>query len=314
MLDPYDFYIYSVLGLEEPREPEPNLIWGDVFHKGLEYLIEIPYQREEFTPEDWGRVLEAVQDRLKNEWPQAEPTYFKSIRNMLTLYNDSYKADYGAIETEKKFTVEYTTDTGNFVTLRGKADGVNAEHRLLIEHKCKRKIDFNQTVWETPHDLQVNLYCLALNTRTVIYDLIRIPDTQWALPPKRQYERPESYIDSLYTERTWGDFPIFRKKHLWIQQARDIELTDESVDYYRRVMIDPQIDRLCEYWEIVNDPNFDFQNPKHFSRSFYKTPIRHFDASRTLSYKGPYWNHRVGQLELEDLIPVTSFYSELEDD
>ena len=32
---PYRFYLYAGLGLEQPGEPEPNLIWGDICHKGL---------------------------------------------------------------------------------------------------------------------------------------------------------------------------------------------------------------------------------------------------------------------------------------
>lgn len=316
--DPYQFYIYAGLGLEEPKDPEPNLVWGDTFHRGLEHVIAIPYQLNEFTPEDWAQTFEVVDTHLNEKWPMAPHTYALSIQHMLPLYDDSYKCEYGKFITEQKFQQEYTTRSGNLVSLRGKADGVQYLDNdtfgdVLVEHKCKGKIDINQTYAETPFDLQVTLYCKVFDTRTVIYDLIRIPDTQWSLPPKRQFESPKNYIKNLYYDRLWGDFPVTKKKHLWIQQTT-INLTDEQIECNMAEMVDPIIDRLCMYYEYVSDSNFDFQNPSHYNHLFHKTPIRHFDPSRTASFKGPYWNHRTGNLDLEDMVPVNSFYAELDDE
>lgn len=310
---PYQFYIYAGLGLEEPKEPEPNLVWGDTFHRGLEHIIEIPYQLHEFTPEDWATTQEVVEHHLRDKWPMAPQTYCLSINHMLPLYDDSYKTEYGTFRTEQKLSHLHTTRTGNKVLLRGKADAVNVSNEILVEHKCKGKIDINQTYAESPYDLQVTMYSFILGTRTVIYDLVRIPDTQWSLPPKRQYESPKNYIKNLYFERAWGDFPVTKKKHLWLQQTT-INLTDEQVELNMAEMVDPIIDKLCAYYDYVSDSNFDFQNPDHYNKLFYKTPIRHFDPARTASFKGPYWNHRVGALDLDCMVPVHSFYAELEDE
>jgi len=309
---PYRFYLYAGLGLEEPVEPEPNLIWGDICHKGLELLIEKKWERTEFTPEDWEEIYGGVEEHIKSDWPGAPITFLPSIKQMLTLYNDEYKQTYGEFVTENKFQVEHTTPNGNLVSLRGKADGWNQEHKVLVEHKCKGKIDIQQTMRETPTDLQVNVYSYVLGTRTIIYDLIRIPDTQWSLPPKRQYENPVSYIKSLYDKREWGDYPIFTKKHKWIQQMI-IELNDEAVQQVMDETINPLIDKLCVYWDYVNQPNFDHDDPKFYNHIFYKTPIRHFDPSRTQSYKCSYWNLLTDSIGIEDLVPVKSFYAELDE-
>lgn len=304
---PLRFYIYAGLGLTDLRKPEPNLVWGDTCHIGLENLIEIPYQSIDFSDTDWEKIDKAVDEHMANEWPEAPANYAISIKNMLRLYDDSFKME-GKFETELKFQEPYTTRSGNKITLRGKVDGISGD--VLVEHKCKGKIDANQTYLETPTDLQITIYAHVMNARRIIYDLIRIPDTQWSLPPRRKYERPSYYINSLYTERQWGDFPINQKKHLWIQQV-DLHLTTEQIEKTLAETVDPIIDRLCLYYEYVSDPNFDWQNPDHYNHLFYRTPIRHFDPSRTQSYKCSYWDHLVGNIDLDDLVPIESYYPEL---
>jgi len=313
---PYQFYIYAGLGLQEPSIPEPNLIWGDTFHKGLELSIEKPYRIEQFTPEDWEEIYRGVDEHIQRDWPTAPLTFPHSIKNMLPLYEDEYKLEHPNIHTEVKFKIPYTTASGNKVTLKGKADGIDAptgEADLLVEHKCKGRIDIAQTYYEIPVDLQVTIYCRVLGPRKVIYDLIRIPDTQWSLPPRGNTQKPSNYINDLYHSKYWGDFPITVKKKLWLQQTTII-LDNETVERTMAETVDPLIDRLCLYWEYVSDPNFDWQNPKHFNHLFYKTPIRFFDPARTMSYKSPYWNFLVGQIDLDALCPVESFYAELDDE
>lgn len=309
---PYRFYLYAGLGLTEPGEPEPNLVWGDICHKGLELIIEKPYEISEFTPEDWAEVHQGIEEHQQRDWPGAPITFLPSIKNMITLYNDSYKQEYGKFVTENKFSIEHKTVGGNRVTLRGKADGWQEQNHVLVEHKCKGKIDIQQTIRETPTDLQVTVYSFVLGTRIIIYDLIRIPDTAWSLPPKRQYENPINYIRSLYTNREWDDFPINTKRHRWIQQV-PIYVTDEQVQETMALTVDPLIDKLCNYWEYVSQPEFDHNNPKFYNHLFYRTPIRHFDPSRTQSYKCSYWNLLTGAIDMEDLIPVHSFYAELDE-
>lgn len=311
--DPYQFYLYAVLGLREPEKPEPNLIWGDVCHKGLELIVEKPYIMEEFTPEDWAGIYDGVEEHIHKQWPEAPITFLPSIKEMLTLYNDLYKQLYGPFIAEHKFNIPHTTTRGNQVTLRGKADGWNKENNILVEHKCKGRFDLIQTMRETPIDLQVNVYSFVLGTRTIIYDLIRIPDTQWSLPPKGQYQNPIQYIKSLYSTKEWGDFPIFIKKHKWIQQLV-IQLNDEQVQHQIDTCINPLIDSLCDFWEYVNQSGFDHEDPKWYGPLFYKKPIRHFDPARTQSYKCSYWNYLTDTIDFDDLVPVNSFYAELDDD
>lgn len=305
--DPFQAYIYLGLGLEQPTTPEPNLVWGVGGHVGLEHLIRDPQQIIELTQERWDEIQEIITDGLDKEFPGSPPTYPLSIVHMLHMYDDSYKIGKPFI-TEKVFAELHTTNTGRKVTLRGKVDGIH--ERTLVEHKCKGRIDAAQTRLEIPHDLQVILYCYVTGCREVIYDLIRIPDTQYYLPPRGK-SSPSWYIKSLYTEKEWGDFPVYRKKHLWVQQIKET-LTDEQVEFAMDVMVNPLLDGVVEWFEICSDPNFDWQNPKHYNHIIHRRPIRHFDPMLTVNYKGPYWNFITGGIEIDELQPVRGYFTELE--
>lgn len=333
--DPYRLYLYFGLGLEEFSETEPNLMYGSAAHVGLEHIIEKPYTLPDFTPEDWADVHGAVDDCLNNDFPECPPTFSHSIKRLLELYDDSFKDEYGRFMTEVPFSVPYTTGHGHDITLRGKIDALQiieggtksdtcklTDHDLrhliegyapgstIGEHKFKGKIDPMGARVEIPVDLQVAMYCYASGAREVIYDNIRIPDTQYSLPPKRQYQKTKSYIDELYDSRKWGDFPVSQRKHLWFSQL-PIPITQQNIDDTFHFTLDPVVDWIVRWYEHCSDPNFDYQNPKYYNHIFYKKPIRLFDAARTMTFKGNYYGHMTNQLDIDDLIPVKSFYAEL---
>lgn len=333
--DPYRLYLYLGLGLEEYSETEPNLMYGSAAHVGLEHIIEKPYLINDFTPEDWEGVHEAIDECLNKDFPTCPPTFSHSIKRLLELYDDSFKEEYGRFMTELPFDVPYTSSQGIEVTLRGKIDALQivkgatvsddcklsefnlrnlpegyVPGRTIGEHKFKGRIDPIGARQEIPVDLQVAMYCYASGAREVIYDNIRIPDTQYSLPPKRQYQKTRSYIDELYDERRWGDFPISQKRHLWFSQL-PVPITQENIDNTFMYTLDPFIDWITRWYDHCSDPNFDFQNPSHYNHLFYRKPIRLFDAARTMTYKGNYYGHMTNQVDLDELVPVESFYAEL---
>jgi hypothetical protein len=307
--DPYAFYIYAYLGLEEYEEPEPNLVYGDTAHVGLEHIIAKPYTINDFSPEDWQEIDDIIDRYIDKNYPTAPATFPISIKRMIRLYDDSY-SEGRDFKTEVQFAVPYTNKFGQESTLRGKVDGIC--EKTLVEHKFTSRIDQVQTALETPIDLQTIVYCFVTGCREIIYDKIRIPDTQWSLPPKRQYQRPSNYINELYDSREWGDFPVTRKRHLWLQQTH-LHISDEQVERLMAEMVDPLLDRIWRYHEYVSDPSFDWQDPKCFNHLYYRTPIRNFDPARTQQYKCAYYRYLTNQIELEDLVPVTSYFKELPD-
>ena len=228
---------------------------------------------------------------------------------MLRLYNDNYKTE--PFETELKFSVPYKTRRGLSCVLRGKVDGINDSRTILVEHKCKGKIDIQQTRAETPSDLQALLYCYVNGPRRIIYDLIRIPEAQWKLPDRRMNEKVSSYIERLFKTHTGDDYPINQKKHLWIQQA-DLTIDNENIDDLLRFTLDPLIERLWRWYEHVSQPGFDCDNPDYYNDIFYRVPIRHFDPGKTQKFKCSYHSLLTGETTIDDLVPVKSFYAELD--
>lgn len=317
---PYCFYLYAGLGLEEPSEIEPNLMWGDTAHVGLEHIIAKPHCLTEFSPGDWEEIDDIVEQYLNSNYPRAPDTFLYSIQHMLRLYDDSYKVEYGPFQTEVKIHQEYETKSGLKCTIRGKMDGINyyvdnegEEHfgKVLLEHKFKGRVEQAQIKPELYRDLQLGMYCYASGTRQVIYDVIRIPDTQWGLPHRRDRQRPRSYIEEIYHSKDGKQTPIAKKRHMWLFQPRFI-LDDIAINQILTYTVDPLIERIWKWYEHVSQPGFDPDNPEFYNDVFYRTPVRHFDPATTQTYKPSYYHFRTGTYDLNDLQPVKSYYPELE--
>lgn len=310
---PYRFYLYAILGLEESKELHPNLVWGDTFHKGLEHIVERTETLNQFTSADWEEIDQAVTTYMHKEYPLAPPTFLPSIKRMLRLYDDSFKTTTDKIYfTEQVFKDEIVVPgIEQPVVIRGKYDGLSSDNQVLVEHKCKGKLDKLGSRAETPFDKQVLLYCYVSGARDVIYDIIRIPDTQYSLPPRRMGQKPSSYVTELYDDRAWGDFPIVMKRNLWVDQFR-FEINDSRIYHFLDFQLYPLIKRIVRWWEHVTDPNFNIDDPACYNDVFYITPVRHFDPSNTEYYMCNYYNLLTNQIELEDLTPVRSYFPELE--
>jgi len=293
-------------------------MWGDTAHVGLEHLLAIPKiaYNNEFTDSDWKIVDDAIDKRLK-DYPDAGPTWSFSIKQMMRLYNDIFKEETGPLMTEHKFHIPISVPgIAERIWTRGKCDGVNENwsrtmgSNRLVEHKFKGRIEVETARDEIPFDLQVNMYARSFGCNSVTYDIIRIPDTMTYLPERRVMQKTPSYVQELYFERKWGDFPITKNLHKWIFQ------TTKSLDYIDQVWGEsttPLIKKLIKWWNRVNEPGFDFQDWTKYDDVFYKVPIRHFDPSHTEWYHCSYHSLLTGQSDLSDLIKVKSYFSELQE-
>jgi len=312
---PYRFYLYAILGLEEKHPLEPNLIWGDTFHKGLELLIQEPQLAWDFPQEKWAEIDAALDHHLEQYVP-FPPTFPFSIKRMLRYYDDSYKEGAPHFNTERVFAIPYKT-AKNEVILRGKLDGDNPS--TIVEHKCKGKLAIEQTRDEVPVDLQINMYTYAWQhfyetpeLPLIIYDTIRIPDTQFALPQRRMRQSISNYIEELYTTSTWGDFPVEKRRGLWLDQAK-IWLTKQGHRDFKTFVLNPLIDLICAWWDHVTAPNFDPGDPACYNEVFYRVPVRHFNPSNTQNFKCNYHSFLTGAIDLDELTPVKSYFPELEE-
>jgi len=302
---PYRFYLYAILGLSDDTPLHPNLIWGDVLHKGLEHLIKT---------KDLNVSVTAMLDYLSVKYPHAPSTYEISTKGLLQRFNLTNYA--GLWDTEIKFKKPYTLLSGRTVFLKGKMDGYIADHPaygpLLGEHKCKGYIDWVKTKKELVTDLQVNVYCYLHDIEWVNYDLILIPEAVKYKPSKAYNESPKDYMSRLISGHcgNYQMFPITNYPHLWTVNIPPTHLPREGQGLYWKSTVEPFLQQMCDFWDHVTNPNFD---PTNFNSIFYKTPARLFNGSYTENFECDYYKYLIGEQTLAELVPITSIFNELEE-
>lgn len=302
---PFRFYLYAILGIEENEELHPNLIWGDILHKGLEHYLHPNCTHQ--------TAVDHMKAYAAEKYPRAPSTYDHSTSQMLKLYNRSFVESNGLVdhlETEKEFVIEDVVN-GETVVYRGKADVYNKPCRFGGEHKCKGKIDPPQSRAESPVDTQVLLYSHALNIRHWVYDIIRIPEAQFMVPPKRTGETAQIYIQRLFHSQVGQEYPISRHPYAWLNQF-SFDVTKPQIDTFLEYTWRPLTRKMIAWWNHVTHPSFSLLDPNCYNENFYITPIRHFDPSNTERFKCKYWSLLTGNTEVDSLVPVTGFYNELE--
>jgi len=311
---PFRFYLYSILGVQDDRPPNLNLIWGNAFHKGLEKVFE--YYKDGSSPKSVDDdCLEYVTPFIladiekMSEGAQIPNTVLHSIRQMLLIY--PLPQETGEITPEITFCEKHPLPSGREVTFRGKIDGLGPT--TLIEHKCKGKFDALQTLKETPFDLQTTLYCWFSERQNVVYDLIRIPEAQYFSPKPTKDEKPENFTYRIFNNYCGTNYPIRRYRKYWIDQL-NIPLPRSQQEQTFRKTIEPLVERMWDWYQYVTQPGFDIENPIWYNSLFYQVPIRHFDAGKTEFYKCDYWDYLVGDQDLDCLPKVKSYFTELEEE
>lgn len=307
----YRFFLKYILGIEEDGPVNANLAWGDSFHKGLEHLI-----RGDSLADSTEVMLEYLN---KHYSLYVLGTYPHSLSNMLSLYRldqfEQYRSDDVEIITEHKINdlIDYN---GYTYRARGKID-VLIPGIKIIDHKCKdsRYYTPDETREELPTDLQMAYYSKLVGVTEYGYDLIRIPETDWKLPPKRGAEQYDQYVNRLFNGTFNGnlDYPIGFKKHRWIAYL-SYPNTQEAIDEVWNKTVYPTWEALREFYEYVTDPSFDYLNPKCYNSTFYQTPVRHFNPILTSKFKGEFHDLLIGKKTLDDYIQKETCFPELKEE
>lgn len=304
MACPYCAYIYLILGLHEPIK-EPNLFWGNLMHKGLEIYL---------ATRDREAAFAAMDEYVAADPNLYPPSFLFSTKQMLCIYT----LPQGTWRTEIVFD-KVVDIKGVAIRLRGKVDGYCIDHpdydQLLCDHKCKGYIDPEQTKREMHEDLQMNMYLRFHPAENILYDLIKVPDTQKYGPVQNSNDSTMDYVRKLYRGPIGsygGQYPIYHNKHSWLRPIY-CHISFEQQELYWQKTIIPLILRLVEWYEYVTQPNFDYNDPKYYNTAFYRMPVRRFDARLTDNYKCSYYDYLVGDSYLSDYTPVTSYFSELDE-
>lgn len=310
---PYSFYLYAILGLEDQEAQEQsklNLVWGDVFHKGLELYI--PQKNYEVA-------REGMIDYLYEQYPGSPESFQYSTALMLKLYRT--KPFEGDWVTEEVID-DYITIDGKRIRIRGKRDAITRNHpeygSVLGEHKAKGFIDPAKLREEIEVDTQCNVYMLLEpECEWVFYDLIKIPEVQKYAPKRAHHETPEEYTRRIFVGDNVGSYgghyPIYQNRGAWVHQGI-YHISKEAQEEFLDLTLKPVILRMCEWFDYVTQSNFDHTDPKFFNEIFYRHPVRHFSARLTNNYKCNYHGYLTNQVELDSYIKNDSLFSELEED
>lgn len=323
---PFRFYLYAYCGLEEPKPFDERLIWGDTLHKGLEHYVR-------------GDSLESSQAAMlayQNEkYPRSPATFQYTTRNMLALYPRHKLESWGKILTEQEIDQKINIGKANIhlydnnctvsipkhyqpVRMRGKVDMLAQDLSRFGDHKGKGKnaSDPNSVKAELSTDHQMNMYAYAFGCiEEWIYDLILIPEDQPRSPPQRVGETPEAWADRIFFTHKdiTNGFPIKQQPARWINQVPHFQPKQDILDHIN-FTIKPIMMRICDWWEHVNQPNFDPNNPEYYNAIFYRSPVRLFDPAKTRSFKCNYHSYLTGQSDFSSLTPIKGFYTELSND
>lgn len=303
---PYRFYLYAILGLQDDLPLPANLIWGDIYHKGLELLL----ASKDINPSILGML-----DYAESKYPQRPSSYDTSTKLLLRKFRfDTYN---GSWQTEVKFEHPVQLPSGRLVKFRGKMDGYKTDHpeygSVLGEHKCKGYIDPARITKELKQDLQVNVYCYLHNIEWINYDLILIPEAQKYAPARNFDETPATYIERLFTGPCGsykGYYPINANSHNWVANLPTKFYPRDEQEAYWNSTVYPYLEQICDWWDHVTSPNFD---PEKFNSIFYKTAVREFQPQRTDKFECDYYRYLIGEQQLSDLIPVKSVFAELDE-
>lgn len=183
------------------------------------------------------------------------------------------------VSLEKEFDLEYNVPLTADVRLRGKIDGVfrqskGAKSLWLVDHKSKARFDENVTVQRLNIDLQMGIYCWAVQQLYgepiggFIYNMIRRPqlrqkqgETRYAFLDRiRQdvHARPEWYFIRMEVALTERDHMMYAQNLARIMRAFYEWSIGEGPHYMNTVSCHNGM-YACEYLPICSgegDGNF----------------------------------------------------------
>lgn len=325
---PFQFFLYAYMGLEEQTPLEPNLIWGDTLHVGLEHRI------RGHTLDESIKIMWEYQMK---RYPTAPASFRYSTRNMLALYPINKLSHWGRITTEHPIKAQYTlgnyyrpnpnkifsTDPylsygGETITFRGKVDMLSEDGTKFGDHKGKGKHapSPESLKEELGQDLQMNAYAWFLGkVSDWMYDIIKCPEAQTRVPAKRASETPEQWIDRIFHthQDIHNGYPIKTCHGLWIRQVPFWQEV-EDIEKYMMYTLEPLFHKIVDWWHHVTHPLFDPNDPRWYGPMFYISPVRNFNPTSTFSYKCKYHSFLTGKTDITSLTPIKSFYPELQNE
>lgn len=234
-------------GTLEPEDREPYVM--DDLHLAVEDLSKrYPAEREEIA--NWAGIVRVMFPLHVEHWVRHPDVAAR--RPLLS---------------EAVFSVPYRLPSGRTVRLRGKWDSVDlvgGGKRAAVwlqENKTKGRVDERLIARQLTFDLQTMLYVVALDDAKTVMDFEKGERVQAAMEtvpfagvrynvvkrPGQHRGKRETQADFLrrlegIVRESPGDF--FKR---W-----NVALTADDVARFRRECLDPILEQMCSWWEVVS--------------------------------------------------------------
>lgn len=345
---PFQFYLYAFCGLEDPKPLNVNLIWGDTLHKGLEHLVRgdpLDYslkQMDDYRAKNYPRapntfkftteaMLKLYQEKampVLAPWGKLDTeVHIDGMREFLSYRFASMDAIRHALFAYNPEAVHPLNDRAAYiyphvesVRVKGKADIVSADRtqplQVLGDHKAKGKnaSDPETTKKELGEDTQMNLYAYMFDSiPNWIYDLILMPEDQPRTPAQRAGESGAEWTERIFNTHkdVMNGFPIRTCYGKWLNQVPFYQPKEDNERFIAQTVV-PIIYQMIDWWNLVTHPDFNPNESCWYNSIFYRYPIRSFNPAQTFKYECSYHAVLIGKADYSSLVPVKSFFSELE--
>ena len=286
------FRLLIVEGIKPADSFSHRLEFGSCWHVCEEQLAKyggnLQSQAVERALAEYGRQLCKRYPTQQGEIDK----YYQLCKAMFPLYvkhwsKNKDQKDKTPLLAEQMFDVPYKLPSGRTVRLRGKWDGVNLVSKgraagiRLFETKTKGDIDEQQITSQLSFDLQTMMYLVALQTQMesepmenelgkpalraadgtalsdapiagVDYNVIRRPLSGGKGDVRLGKDESIAHLCERLQEkiREWMATPDAPDG--WFYRWK-VEISQEDIAKFKRQCLDPILEQLCDWWQVVND-------------------------------------------------------------
>lgn len=268
------FRLLVVEGLKPADEFRPTIEFGQMWHACEEAFA---------ANQPWSKVLaeycKGLCTKYKLQGDQINHWY-EVCKMMFPLYvehwaqHDDVK-DRTPLLQEQVFDVPYKLPSGRVVRLRGKWDSVDLIGKgkqagvYIQENKTKSGIDEQRIRRQLGFDLQTMIYLVALETdqklafknAPVNVDkrifTSQVQGVRYNVIRRSAHKQGKKETMADFCERLKGI--IVASPQEWFARWK-VEIATHEVTKFRHEFLDPQLEQLCDWWEVIQDCNDPFNN------------------------------------------------------
>lgn len=290
MVCPRRFGVRVYEGLGAKEKFEPNIEYGNYWH-----VAEEAYKTDPDKPSKWLSAIIDYYKTLCNKYPmdrEAITHWYGLCREQFPIYIEYWEGEGSEknrvrLLSEQNFDVPYQLPSGKKVRLRGKWDGVSLIEQeytntsvpkkvrkdlktkgvWLDENKTKSQVDHKKITTQLKFDLQTMFYLITLD----VYRKEQIDQPNTDFWRENQHLNPKDTDSPIMGVRynvvrrsahKSSDSMVKKiKEDLEARRAGEwfgrwnVEISQEDVARFKKDFLDPSLERLCIWWDLISTPD-----------------------------------------------------------